>query len=218
MAALAAALTSAGTALAVAPAAPRAVRVVLYPIQLKGERVPARAQLEAPLRRLSQFMERVTYGRIRVSGEVAPPFEGCDAGDRRQHHPAGDAGRRGVAGDGRRGLVDGAIPMFVAPSRVDKQSFSNGDYAVIQGHGLQRSGATVAHEFGHMLGLDHARAPRACPRPFRPGDVCRTAARRRSLRGHVRRDGLRPGSLRRLPARRARRGAGPRRAAGQRDG
>ena len=76
MAVLAAALVPAATALAVAPAAPRSVRVVLYPIQLKGERVPARPELERVLRRLSRFMARVSYGRILVTGEVAPPFRG----------------------------------------------------------------------------------------------------------------------------------------------
>ena len=73
---------------------------------------------------------------------------------------------------------DGAIPIFIAPSRVDKLSFANGHFAVVQGHGLQRAETTVAHEFGHMLGLDHARAPRACPRPFRPA-TC--AARPRGI-------------------------------------
>jgi hypothetical protein len=178
VAALAAALVPAGTAFAVAPAEPRPVRVVLYPIQLKGERVPARPQLERVLRRLSRFMERVTYGRILVSGEVAPPLRAptrATAGNIIPQATLDSAVKLATAA----GVSpDGAIPMFVAPSRVDKESFSNGKFSVIQGHGLRRSEGTVAHEFGHMLGLDHARAPRACPRPFRPA-TC--AARPRGI-------------------------------------
>jgi len=181
-AALAAALIPAGTALAVTPAEPRSVRVVLYPIQLKGERVPARPQLERVLRRLSRFMARVSYGRILVTGEVAPPFKGstrATAGNTVPHATLDAAVRQATAA----GVSpDGAIPLFVAPSRVDKLSFANGNYAVIQGHGLQRAEGTVAHEFGHMIGLDHANGPRACPRPFRPA-TC--AARPRGINAYA---------------------------------
>ena len=64
--------------------------------------------------------------------------------------------------------MDGALPLFLAPAREDEQSFANSEFAVIQGRGWSRLGSTVAHELAHLLGLDHAGAPVACPRPFRP--------------------------------------------------
>jgi hypothetical protein len=164
VAVLAAAFVPVGTA----RAAPRSVRIVLYPIQLKGERAPARPQLERAVRGLSRFMKRVSYGRILVSGKVAPPFAGttrATAGNIMPQATLDSAMSRAAAA----GVpTDGALPIFISPSRVDKRSFSNGMFAVIQGHGLDRPVATIAHEFGHMLGLDHSGAARACPRPFRP--------------------------------------------------
>jgi hypothetical protein len=180
VAVLVAALVPAGTA----PAAPRPVRVVLYPIQLKGERAPSQAKLERALRQLSRFMKRVTYGQILVSGKVAPRFVGttrATAGNIIPQATLDAAMSRAAAAGVRNG---GAIPMFVAPSRVDKRSFSNGLISVIQGHGLDRPVATIAHEFGHMLGLDHARAATACPRPFRPA-TCAARPRRLDSYGDV---------------------------------
>ena len=155
-------------ALAVEPDAPRAVRTVLYPIKLKGERVPSHARLEQALRGLSRTIARFTYGRIQVSGEVAPTFSAATRATAGNIIPPETLSAAVSAGTAAGVIGNGAIPVFLAPSRVEKKSFSNGYYAVVQGHGLQRSAATVAHEFGHMLGLDHAVAPRACPRPFRP--------------------------------------------------
>ena len=178
------ALVPAGTALAVTPAAPRAVRVVLYPIRLKGERVPARPQLERVLRRLSRSMRTATYGGILVSGKIAPTLTAstrATAGNLIPQATLDAAVSRATAA----GVSsDGAIPIFAAPSRVKKLSFSNGYFSLIQGDGLSSRDATVSHELGHMLGLDHALTPTACPRPFRPA-VCAARPRRVATYGDL---------------------------------
>ncbi len=168
LAALLALLVPVAGADAVPPPEQRAVRVVLYPVKLAGERVPGRPRLERALRELSAFMERVTYGRILVTGEVAPPFRATTRSTRDSIIPFAtlDAAVSSAAARGVR--TDGGIPLFIAPSRRDKRSFANSSFAVIQGRGLSRPEATVAHELAHVLGLDHAGSPRACPRPFRP--------------------------------------------------
>jgi hypothetical protein len=113
---------------------------------------------ERLLRRLSAFMARASYGRLRVSGEVAPVVAGA------RRPPGGAippeeltaalraAGSRGVR-------MDGAIPMFIAAWRQDARSFATSSWAVIRGRGWTRLANTVAHELAHVLGLDHAAAP-----------------------------------------------------------
>ncbi len=166
--ALALAVLAPGASAAPAPAPERSVRVVVLPLKLVGERVPPRPQLERRLRQLSAFWSRVSYGRLRVAGEVAPVFV---TGFRRSRgniipHATLDAAVRSAMAHGIR--MDGALPLFLAPARVDELSFANSQFAVIQGRGWSRLGSTVAHELAHLLGLDHASAPVACPRPFRP--------------------------------------------------
>ena len=150
------------------PQPARPVRVVLLPLKLPGEPVPTRPQLERLLRGLSGFMARASYGRLRVSGQVAPVVAATRRLSPTRAIPAEEltaalrsAGSRGVR-------LDGAIPMFIAASRQDARSFATSSWAVIRGRGWTRLANTVAHELAHVLGLDHAAAPSACPRPFRP--------------------------------------------------
>ena len=165
--ALLAVAPAAAGALADGPQPARDVRVVLLPLKLPGEPVPSRPKLERLLRRLSAFMARASYGRLQVSGEVAPVVAGA------RRPPSGaipaeelTSALRAAGSLGVR--IDGAIPMFIAASRQDARSFATSSWAVIQGRGWTRLANTVAHELAHVLGLDHAAAPSACPRPFRP--------------------------------------------------
>lgn len=151
------------------PLVPRGteLRVVILPVKLKGERVPSERQLRRLVRDLAAWYDRATYGRLRVTGDVAPAiaagsFEiaprSLDA--RIQRVAIQRASARGVR-------TAGAIPVFIEASRTPSPSFGSPGAVQIRG-GAWRETDAVAHELGHALGLDHAHAPTVCRRPFRP--------------------------------------------------
>ena len=144
------------------------LRVVVLPLQIPGQQTPTRSRLQRTLRELQAWMARASYGRLRIDGEVAPIYR---VSPRDHHTGSGNPVVFRNAVDRAEALgirFGGALPIFVGPSRVvSGNTYGNADRAFIQGPRWHNR-VVFAHELSHILGLLHARAPTACPRPFRP--------------------------------------------------
>jgi hypothetical protein len=143
------------------------LRVMLLPLKLPGERAAPRRGIERTLRQFTAWYGRVSYGRLRVEAQIAPTFRLSrrDAVKGRVRPSAFQTAISHAQAGGIR--FGGALPIFIAASREPLRSYTTKEHVVLLGHHWRENYVWV-HEVGHLLGLDHARAPTACPRPFRP--------------------------------------------------
>ena len=138
-------------------------RIVVLPVQQRGERLPPRRGVARTFRRARAWYRRESRGRIDLQVAIAPPIGAATAN-------AGEDGPAAVAVRiaARRGVdVAGRIPVLIEAMRRSQQSFGSPPLVQIRGRSW-RSLRTVVHELGHGLGLDHSPSPTACRGRFAP--------------------------------------------------
>ena len=139
------------------------LRIVVLPVQQRGERLPPRRGVARTFRRARAWYRRESRGRIDLRYTIAPPIDEATA-QGGEDGPAVIAMRRAA----ERGVdVAGAVPVLIEATGRPSRSYGSPSQIQIRGQSWRNPDAVV-HELGHALGLDHARGPTACARPFDP--------------------------------------------------
>ncbi len=180
------------------------LRIVVLPVQQRGERLPPRRGVARTFRRARAWYRRESRGRIDLRYTIAPPIDEATA-QGGEDGPAVIAMRRAA----ERGVdVAGAVPVLIEATRRPSRSYGSPPLIQIRGS----RGATPT---GRPRARPCART-RPRPRPdrvraaVRPVPLHAAPAPGPRVRRRARRDGRRRRALRRLSAGRA----GPRRAPG----